>query len=94
MRVLLVFFDTMRYDHASCCGYHRRTTPNIDRLAAENALFLNPYCTDTPTQPCCTSVLTGGRRTAPAGLACGHIGGLPKPATTGPWRRGLRFNEV
>ncbi len=61
MRVLLGFFDTMRHDHASCYGYHRETTPNIDRLAAEGALFGNSYCTDTPTQPCYTSVLTGKR---------------------------------
>ena len=61
MRVLLVFFDTMRHDHAGCYGYARDTTPNIDRLAAEGALFKNSYCTDVPTQPCYTSVFTGKR---------------------------------
>ena len=61
MRVLLVFFDTMRYDHASCYGYVRNTTPNVDCLAVEGALFMNSYCTDTPTQPCYTSVFTGKR---------------------------------
>jgi len=61
MRVLLVFFDTMRYDHASFNGYARKTTPNLDGLAAEGTVFTNSYCTDVPTQPCYTSVLTGKR---------------------------------
>ncbi len=61
MRVILVFFDTMRHDHASCYGYPKTTTPNIDRLAGDGALFLNSYPTDVPTQPCYTSTLTGKR---------------------------------
>jgi len=61
MRVLLVFFDTMRHDHAGCYGYKLDTTPNIDRLARTGALFMNSYPTDVPTQPCYTSVLTGKR---------------------------------
>lgn len=61
MRVLLVFFDTMRRDHASCYGYARQTTPTIDRLAGEGARFANAYCTDVPTQPCYTAVFTGQR---------------------------------
>lgn len=61
MRVILVFFDTMRHDHASCYGYAKQTTPTVDRLAAEGALFRNAYPTDVPTQPCYTSALTGKR---------------------------------
>lgn len=61
MRVILVFFDTMRYDHASFNGYGKPTTPNLDRLAAEGAVFAGAYCTDVPTQPCYTSVFTGKR---------------------------------
>ena len=61
MRVLMVFFDTMRYDHAGFNGCARRTTPNLDALAAEGAVFRNSFCTDVPTQPCYTSVMTGKR---------------------------------
>lgn len=61
MKVILVFFDTMRYDHASCNGYPYKITPNIDRLAAEGAKFTNSYPSDIPTQPCYTSTLFGKR---------------------------------
>ena len=59
MRVIMVFFDTLRADHVGCYGYHKNTTPNVDRLAREGARFLNCYPTNVPTQPCYTSVLTG-----------------------------------
>jgi len=61
MRVLLVFFDTMRYDHASFNGYGRKTTPVLDQLAGEGAIFTSCYATDVPTQPCYTATLTGRR---------------------------------
>ncbi len=61
MRVILVFFDTMRYDHAGFNGYAKPTTPNLDRLASEGVVFAQSYPTDVPTQPCYTATLTGRR---------------------------------
>lgn len=61
MRVILVFFDTMRYDHASFNGYWRKTTPVLDELAQEATIFTNCYATDVPTQPCYTATFTGQR---------------------------------
>lgn len=37
--ILMIIVDSLRADHVSCYGYHRETTPNIDRLAAEGCLF-------------------------------------------------------
>jgi arylsulfatase A-like enzyme len=37
--VLIVIIDSLRADHVGCYGYHRPTTPNIDRIAAEGCLF-------------------------------------------------------
>lgn len=37
--ILLIVIDSLRADHVSCYGYPRRTTPTIDRLAAEGCLF-------------------------------------------------------
>ncbi len=37
--ILIIILDSLRADHVSCYGYHRETTPNIDRLAAEGCLF-------------------------------------------------------
>lgn len=37
--ILIVVIDSLRWDHVSCYGYGRTTTPNIDRLAEEGCLF-------------------------------------------------------
>ncbi len=37
--ILIVLLDAARADHMSCYGYHRRTTPHIDRLAAGGIRF-------------------------------------------------------
>jgi arylsulfatase A-like enzyme len=37
--VLLVTIDSLRADHLNCYGYLRPTSPNLDRLAADGALF-------------------------------------------------------
>ena len=39
MRVLFVDIDTLRPDHMGAYGYHRNTTPNMDRVAAEGMRF-------------------------------------------------------
>lgn len=37
--VILILLDTVRADHLSCYGYARKTTPNLDRLAAQGVRF-------------------------------------------------------
>jgi arylsulfatase A-like enzyme len=37
--VLLITLDSVRADHVHCYGYPRETSPRIDQLAAEGALF-------------------------------------------------------
>ena len=61
MKVILLVIDTLRADHLGCYGYHRNTSPNIDRLAKEGVVFENAYPTDVPTQPSFTSIFTGER---------------------------------
>jgi len=41
--LLLVTIDTLRADHLGCYGYPRPTSPVIDALAAEGALFENGW---------------------------------------------------
>ena len=38
-KVILITIDSLRADHVSCLGYHRQTTPNMDRLAKEGFVF-------------------------------------------------------
>jgi arylsulfatase A-like enzyme len=57
--VLLITVDTLRADRLGAYGYDRIQTPNIDRLAAEGALF-EYAVSDTPwTTPSMSSVMTG-----------------------------------
>ncbi|MFT4798019.1 MAG: arylsulfatase A-like enzyme [Candidatus Azotimanducaceae bacterium] len=59
MRILYIDIDTLRPDHLGCYGYHRNTSPNIDRLAASGLRFDNVHASDTPCLPSRTALLTG-----------------------------------
>jgi len=57
--VILIVMDTVRADHLSCYGYHRKTTPNIDRIAELGVLFENAFTTGTWSPPSHASIFTG-----------------------------------
>jgi arylsulfatase A-like enzyme len=59
MRILYLDLDTLRPDHLACYGYHRNTSPNIDRIAREGIRFENYYCSDAPCLPSRTALVTG-----------------------------------
>ncbi len=59
MRVLYLDLDTTRADHLGCYGYHRETSPNIDRIAAEGIRYDNYFCPDAPCLPSRTALVTG-----------------------------------
>ncbi|UOQ86308.1 sulfatase family protein [Gracilibacillus salinarum] len=69
MRVLLLDLDSTRADHLGCYGYHRDTTPNIDRIAKEGVRFTNYYTTDAPCAPSRNALMTGR-----FGIHTGNIG--------------------
>ncbi len=56
--VLIIGIDTLRPDHLGCYGYDRRTSPNIDRLAAEGAIFKNTVSQSPWTLPSFGTVFT------------------------------------
>jgi len=60
-KINLVIFgiDSLRADHMSCYGYHRLTTPHIDKLSSEGVLFENAYSPYIPTTPGYTTMLSG-----------------------------------
>ncbi len=41
--LIFIFIDTVRADHLGAYGYHRNTSPNIDKLAARSAVFENAF---------------------------------------------------
>ena len=59
MNVILLSLDTLRADHLSCYGYHRLTSPHIDRLAAQGTLCTQFFSPHIPTHPGYTTMLTG-----------------------------------
>jgi arylsulfatase A-like enzyme len=59
MRILYIDIDSLRPDHLGCYGYHRNTSPNIDRVAAEGVRFDNYYVTDAPCLPSRTALWSG-----------------------------------
>jgi len=54
--IILISIDALRADHLSCYGYHRNTSPNIDRLASQGVLFKNAFSQATWTLPSHTSI--------------------------------------
>lgn len=57
--VLLITVDTLRADHLSSYGYHLRTSPRMDRLAAEGVRFDRAYAAIPMTGPSHFSIFTG-----------------------------------
>lgn len=59
MRILYIDIDSLRPDHLGCYGYHRQTSPTIDRLAAEGVRFENVYVSDAACMPSRTALFSG-----------------------------------
>ncbi|HEY4588491.1 MAG TPA: sulfatase-like hydrolase/transferase, partial [Thermoanaerobaculia bacterium] len=56
--VVILTIDTLRADHVSAYGYHRPTTPNIDRLLAGGVRFTEARTVEPLTSPALASMLT------------------------------------
>nr|MDO8085503.1 sulfatase [Candidatus Sigynarchaeum springense] len=56
--VVLITIDALRYDHCGFNGYPRDTTPHIDQIAREAAVFDNMYATGPCTPPSFCSMFT------------------------------------
>ena len=57
--VLLVTIETLRADHVGAYGYERNTSPNLDRLARQGALFRTTAAQAPFTLPSMASLMTG-----------------------------------
>lgn len=57
--VLLVSLDTVRADHTSLLGYARKTTPHLEALAREGAVFTRAYTMSSTTGPSHATLFTG-----------------------------------
>ncbi|MCP4600658.1 MAG: sulfatase [Proteobacteria bacterium] len=57
--VVFIIIDTLRVDHLGTYGYHRNTSPNLDRFARQAIQFNNAYSAAPWTLPSVGSMLTG-----------------------------------
>jgi arylsulfatase A-like enzyme len=96
MRILYFDIDTLRPDHLGCYGYHRNTSPNIDKIAKEGTIFTECYVSDAPCLPSRASLFTG-RFGIHSGIV-GHGGTTADLRLTGENRgfqdQFLRFNWI
>lgn len=70
--VILYVIDAGGALYTSAYGAHRRTTPNLERLAARGALFENAYSNASWTKPSTASFMTS--------LPHGVLGGFENPS--------------
>lgn len=57
--IVCILLDTVRADHLSSYGYHRQTTPFIDTLAQNGAVYERAYSNSIWTLPAYASLFTG-----------------------------------
>lgn len=57
--VILFGIDSLRADHMSLYGYRHLTTPHMDKLASNGAVFERCYSPSIPTTPGYSSMFTG-----------------------------------
>ncbi|MEN8230872.1 MAG: sulfatase [Bacteroidota bacterium] len=84
MRILYIDIDSLRPDHLGCYGYHRDTSPNIDKIAQQGVRFDNVYVSDAPCLPSRTA-LWSGRFGIHTGVI-NHGGEAADPVNEGPTR--------
>lgn len=76
--VILIVLDTVRADHLSLYGYHRRTTPWLERFAETATLYPHCFAGSYSTLPSHSTMLTGlyprthGAANLPPGLSVGE----------------------
>ena len=59
MNIILIVSDTFRRDHLGCYGNPWISTPNLDKLARDSAVFDRAYAASFPTVPNRYDLLTG-----------------------------------
>ena len=80
--ILLVAVDSLVSTHMSCYGYHRQTTPHIDRFAESGVLFERTFSPNVPTTSAYACMLTGMDVFSTQCVALRHKGGLTPRVST------------
>jgi len=59
MNILLIMPEALRPMNLHCCGYAKKTSPFIDKLASEGVLFKNAFAQTAHTYPGVASIYSG-----------------------------------
>lgn len=59
MRAIYIDIDSLRPDRLGCYGYHRPTSPNLDRIASMGVRFTQCYTSDSPCMPSRSATISG-----------------------------------
>jgi len=76
--VLILHTDQQRWDTLRCMGNELMHTPNLDKLAADGAMFTNCFANNPVCMPSRMSLMTGQY---PSSVGCG-VNGIPLPEDT------------
>ena len=80
--IVLLGVDSLLATHMSCYGYHRQTTPHIDKFAESGTLFEKTYSAHIPTTSAYASMLTGMDTFGTQVVALRHKGPLREEVKT------------
>jgi arylsulfatase A-like enzyme len=93
--IVFLGIDSLRSDHMSGYGYHRLTTPHLDRFAQDGTLFENTFSANIPTTSAYASMLTGLDVFNTQVVALRHKGGLrPEVNTLAEILKGEGYNTT
>ena len=84
--LLVLGIDSLRADHMSLYGYHRLTTPHMDKFAANGTVFEQNFSPHIPTTSGYGSMFTGMDAFGMDVVALRHQGGLGVRAGRGDHR--------
>ena len=59
MRIIYFDLDCLTLSHVGAYGYHRDTTPNIDKIAKNGVVFTGCYTSNSPCLPSRAALFSG-----------------------------------
>lgn len=80
--ILFFGIDSLRADHMSLYGYHRLTTPHIDKYLEDGVVFNHCYSPSIPTTPGYASMFTGMDCFSTDVVALRHVGPMTSDVKT------------
>jgi arylsulfatase A-like enzyme len=91
--VVVIILDAARPDHFGCYGYHRDTTPTIDRIASAGLAFSHAYAL-APYTYCSVSTMITGVHFASTGVVRKDQALSSREHTLAEYLRGVGYHTV